>query len=112
MVRDLRRKVAYMIKINKNETIYTILRGVSRSGMTRYIDCYIIRDNDPIMISGQVAEALGRTYNVKNSRPMGIISHGCGMDMGFELVYAYSCKLFCQDKWNEENAYSLKQRWI
>ena len=101
-----------MIKINKNETIYTILRGISRSGMTHYIDCYIIRDNDPIMISRQVAEALGRTYNVKNSRPMGIISHGCGMDMGFELVYAYSVKLFCSEKFTQEDAYSLKQCWI
>ncbi len=94
-----------MRNINKNETIYTILRGVSRSGMTRYIDCYIIRGNDPLMISAQVAEALHRSYNTSPARSIGIICHGTGMDMGFELVYSYAQAIF-------KDGYALKQRWI
>lgn len=93
-----------MYKLNKGETVYTILRGVSRSGMTRYFDCYIIRTNDLIKISDQVAETLGRTYHYK-TYPFGIICRGSGMDMAFELVYSYSQKLF-------RDGYLLKQRAI
>jgi len=91
------------MEVNKNETVYTILRSVSRSGMTRHIDCYIIRDNKPYLISYEIAETLGRT--IGRNTTTGIISHGCGMDMGFELVYAYAQAKF-------KDGHALQQRWL
>ena len=78
-----------MIRIHKTDTVYTQLNSVSRSGMSRRIRAYIIRKNRPIDISGQIAQKLNRTINEK-----GILVAGCGMDMGFELVYSYSYALW------------------
>jgi hypothetical protein len=63
------------------DTVYTVLRHVSRSGMQRSISVLDKGNND---ISWLVARALGRTIDQKNG---GVKVTGYGMDMGFELVY-------------------------
>ena len=75
-------KLSAMLK--PNDTVYTVLRHVSASGMQRRIDCYIMRDNQPRYISYYVAKATGRKLSDKG----GIVCNGCGMDMGFDLVYS------------------------
>ncbi len=71
--------------------VYTVLRHVSRSGMMRAIDCYVIQDNEPRRITWSVAKACGMTYNRKHEA---LSVGGCGMDMGFHVVYNLSHTLY------------------
>ena len=66
-------------------TIYTVLRNCSRSGMTRSIDLYLVGSSDgPTWISGYACAAAGFSWDKKRDC---IKVGGCGMDMGFALVY-------------------------
>ena len=71
-------------EIGPGQTIYTVLRSVSSSGMTRHIDVYAIEDNRPRFITGYVAAAAGYRHDTKRG---GLVATGCGMDMGFDVVY-------------------------
>lgn len=74
------------------DTVYTVLRHVSSSGMSRWIDCYVIRDDEPLWISWWAAKATGNSVNTRNHE--GVEMGGAGMDMGFALVYAISRAVF------------------
>jgi len=78
-------------RIKAGDTLYTTVKHVSRSGMSRSIDVIRIIDGEPFHISYNVALALGDSYD--RDREAVKIS-GCGMDMGFELVYCLSHALF------------------
>src|SRR6185369_5751974 len=83
--------IANLRKILKpGDTVYTVLRHVSRSGMMRRIDLYANNpDGGLIYLSGYAAGALDYP------RPdNGIKVSGCGMDMGFHLVYNLSRTIF------------------
>lgn len=72
-------------------TVYTILRHVSRSGMSREIGVLAsLGDGDfrhPNYAASKVLGwRLGRSDSVKVS--------GCGMDMGFHLAYAISATIW------------------
>jgi hypothetical protein len=43
--------------LNPGDTVHTVLRSVSRSGMSRSIDAYKIVDGDPHWLSYSVAKA-------------------------------------------------------
>lgn len=72
------------------DTLYTILRHVSRSGMQREIDIISIKCAEVRHWSHVVARALGR----KIGPHYGIKIGGAGMDMGFALVYELSSVLW------------------
>ena len=72
------------------DTVYTSLRHVSRSGMYHVIRLAVIRDNSPRDISRLAADLLEGWDN----RWEGCKAGGCGMDMGFHLVYYLSHALF------------------
>jgi hypothetical protein len=72
-------------------TVYTVLRRVSRSGMSRDIDVYVIENGEPRRITWTVAKAADLTYNRKAEA---IKIGGCGMDMGFAIVYNLSRSLY------------------
>ena len=76
--------------LKAGDTVYTNLNHVSRSGMMRHISVSIIKDNARINISGYVAKALQYTRANDGSLKVG----GCGMDMGFHIVYCLSRTLF------------------
>ena len=76
--------------LKPGDVVYTTVKHVSRSGMSRSIDVHIIRGNEPRWLSYWVAKALGRGFDDKREC---VKSSGCGMDMGFELVYALSSAL-------------------
>jgi hypothetical protein len=76
--------------IKPGDTVYTTLRHVSRSGMSRDIDLHIIEDNEPRWISGMAATACDWRRNKDGAVKVG----GCGMDMGFHLVEGLSCTLY------------------
>ena len=70
--------------INPGDTVFTKLNHVSKSGMMRVIDVFVIKDNEPLRFSWSVADAIGATYDRKHE---GVKVTGCGMDMGFAIVY-------------------------
>ena len=78
-------------QIKTGETVYTVMRHCSRSGMYRAIDCYIMRKNQPVRISWTVARACGMKYD-RRHEAIGV--GGCGMDMGYHLVSNLSYCLF------------------
>ena len=83
-------------------TVYTVLRHVSSSGMSRRIDCYTIQNNRTLYLSGYM-EALGIAKRQKGKD--GLMVSGCGMDMGYHLVDRLSWALFSK-------AYTLTHEWI
>lgn len=76
-----------MFIIKPGDTIFCILRHVSRSGMQREISLFTsdMRDIDHL-----VSPLLGNRIGKHN----GLIVGGCGMDMGFSLVYSLGHALF------------------
>lgn len=79
------------MKLHPSDIVYTKMTHVSRSGMFRVIDAFIIRNNEPKSIAYHIAHALGWKLSPKHD---GIEVGGCGMDMGFRLVYSLSGALF------------------
>lgn len=75
--------------IKPGDTVYTILRHVSSSRMTRDIGVVLLKkDKDGVIDlhpNYAVSKVLGYTLN-KGSRD-GVRVSGCGMDLGFEIVY-------------------------
>jgi hypothetical protein len=77
--------------LKPGDTVNCILRHVSRSGMQREIcPMFFNGNNDPRYPAYHVARALGWRYGKRD----GVIVDGCGMDMGFHLVYSIGRILF------------------
>jgi hypothetical protein len=77
--------------LKPGDTIWTVLRHVSRSGMSRAIDCYLLHDGDRDWLSYRIAKACGIPFSDKRDA---LTVGGCGMDMGFHTVYTLSRVLF------------------
>lgn len=89
--------IAYLRSILKaGDTVYTILNSVSRSGMNRRISCCVGDGKSVTSITWHVARALGQPIKSRGAwvQDAGISRSGCGMDMGFDLVYELSRVLF------------------
>ena len=79
--------------IKPGDTVFTILRHVSKSGMSREIGIVLLSPAADEQSDGRtcidlhpnylVAQALGERIGKRD----GIVVGGCGMDMGFHLVY-------------------------
>ena len=81
--------------IRPGATVYTILRHVSRTGMSRGIDVYVIRQNRPVWITGYVGKAIGCPQGMADwQNQRGLRIGGCGQDMGFHVVYNLGRALF------------------
>lgn len=72
-------------------TARTILRHVSASGMTRWISVVAPTAEEVTDVTYMVARVLGEKIDRRHD---GIKVGGCGMDMGFDLVYRMSRKLY------------------
>lgn len=81
--------------LKPGDTLHMVLRGVSRSGMNRKIDVYKLTCDDGQVskqwLSARICKALGYTFDTKSES---ISVSGCGMDMGFEIVYNLGRVLF------------------
>lgn len=78
-------------KLVPGETIYVIQRSVSKSGMSRKLDLYIMRSGTLLRITWSVAQLLRWSYD-KNKDALTV--GGCGMDMHFHTVYCLSGAYF------------------
>lgn len=105
--------------VKPGDTVYTILRHVSTSGMSRDIDVVLIKDNEPLRITYTASEATGITYDRKAEA---LKVGGCGMDMGFHVVYTLGCCLWPKGtptphgkrngQPDSDGGYALKHRWL
>jgi hypothetical protein len=73
-----------------NYKVSTVLRHVSRSGMMRHISLFVAVEGEVIDITYYAAVLLGDN----RADDGGIKITGCGMDMGFSLVYNLSRTLW------------------
>jgi len=88
--------------VNEGDKLYTTVTHVSRSGTSRRIKVYAIKDNEPINLSGWVSDLLDWPYHDGDGA---IQVSGCGMDMCFHTVYSLSYALF-------SDGYKLEKRDI
>jgi hypothetical protein len=94
--------------LKEGDKVYTILRHVSTSGMSRDISLVIAQGDEIIDITYYAAHAMGD--KVSESKGHRVIKvNGAGMDMGFHLVYNLSSVLFAG---KDRAGYALKQGWI
>jgi hypothetical protein len=133
--------------IKPGDTVYTILDHVSASGMSRAIRVVLMKceDGKPVDLhpNYSVGKLLGlRHWMRKGRRQDALVVGGCGMDMGFHVVYSLARAMFpdgfgcigegCpsnahsngdrdytphvdeRDKghWHSDGGYALKQRWL
>src|SRR5690606_9201370 len=73
--------------------VYCTLRSVSRSGMTRHISLAIVEGDSLRDITYKAAVATGDKYDHDAGA---IVVGGCGMDMGFSIVYNLGRALYPQ----------------
>lgn len=101
----------YAIEILTNDydiriggTVYLHHNHSSNSGMSHYFDVYVVAYGQISKINHLVAQALGWTD--KNSGTVrGVRVTGCGVDMGYHLVYSLAVKMF-------NDGYALGKREI
>ena len=91
-------------EIKKGDTLWTQLNHVSQSGMMRHISVRQIKKDYPLDWTRLVSIALDWKES-KNRSGGGIKVGGCGMDMGFHLVYTLSRVLY-------DDGYAIKHQWL
>jgi hypothetical protein len=116
-------KQSALVRLHKilkpGDTVYSILRHVSSSGMSRCIDFFVFRDNEPVCLSGLIKD-LG-TYK-RHATRQGLIVGGCGMDMGFHVVYQLGSRMWPDGtpaphgtrngEPDSDGGYALNHRWL
>ena len=98
--------------------VYCILRSVSSSGMSRAISLYVKSEGDMRNIDSLSADALG----YKLAKQAGVLVSGCGVDLGFHLVYSLGGALWPAGtgtphssragKPDTDGGYALKHVWL
>ena len=79
--------------VNAGDTVYSILRKVSSSGMTRHYSLVVARNGKIDDITYYAAKAIGWTL-LESTGHRAIKVQGCGMDMSFHLISTLSAVLF------------------
>ena len=110
--------------LKPGDTVHTIVESVSRSGMSRTIRAVVMKnggDGQPYTLhpNHSISKLLGLP---RAKRGDGVKIDGCGMDMGFQLVYLLGAALWPDGtpephgKRNGEpdsaGGYALKHRWL
>jgi hypothetical protein len=85
--------------LKPGDTVYTVLDHVSASGMSRAIRVLLLSCENGKVVdlhpNHAVSRVLGLRFHKRHGRETdALVMGGCGMDMGFELVYQLSCKMF------------------
>lgn len=113
--------------IKPGDTVYTCLRSVSASGMSRQISVHIAivelrsvtpkegetRKNKKVVVIRDVSGFVARILDYRqNDRNGALIVGGCGTDMGFHLVYSLARSLYPEKPGQRDGGYSLNHDWI
>ena len=113
------------------DTLYTVLRHRAPSGMSRAVDVYRITNDEPMRLTYWIGKAADFSYS---ERWEALTVQGCGMDVGFEVVYNTGRALWpdgfecagdrCQSNdhtngdrnysphHHSDGGYALRHRWI
>lgn len=99
--------------LKRGDTVYTVLRKVAPSGMSREIDLYVFRGargDKKVYLSGYASTVL----DIPRAREGGwaLKVRGGGMDMGFDLVYSLSRAIFGKPGSKSDAGYALKHEWV
>lgn len=105
--------------LKPGDTVYTVLRHRSASGMTRTIALCVIRDNEPRWFTYWLPFiGIGK----RDDKHEGVKVEGCGMDMGFHVVYRLGQELWPDGtpephgirngEPDTSGGYALKHRWL
>ena len=105
--------------IKKGDTLHTTTKHVSRSGMMRHISVKHLKATDnperPVNISNYDYH-VARVLDLPEApNYQGVKVGGCGMDMGFHLVYSLSRALFKDEPKGEsdrDHGYWINQEWL
>ncbi len=102
-------------------TVYTVLRHVSRSGMDRVISCFVMGHDAqgrcvPRWVPSSRIAAVCRSFRDDDRKYDGNHVGGCGMDMGFHLVYTLSrARYGAGEEYGQsadDSGRVLAQRWL
>lgn len=98
--------------------VFCVLRNVSRSGMSRTISFFAIQGKDLRNLDAYISDALGYRWMQGGGLQVG----GCGMDMGFSVVYDLGSALWPKGtkkphgtrngEPDSSGGYALKHSWL
>ena len=92
-----------------NPVVYTLLRHVSKSGMSRDITLKVV-DKDGTLRDITYLSALAIGEKPRDLHGWRVIRvGGCGMDMGFHLVYSLSHALY---EGRDRAGYVIRHEWV
>ena len=91
-----------LTKLKPGDTIYTITRHVSRSGMMRRISAFVVKNGRLESIDWNI-EKLGLFKRHKTEE--GLVVGGCGMDMHFHVVHTLGRALY-------PDGFKLPKEWF
>lgn len=77
--------------IKPGTKIYTIIRHVSSSGMSRSISMFYVNKGELVNIDHSAQIIMGNQFDRKNG---GLKTTGCGMDMAWNMVYMLGAYLW------------------
>jgi hypothetical protein len=95
-----------------NRKVYTSVVSTSGSGMNRKINVFVATKSGEIRNINWYIEKLD-LYN-RDLKTGALKVSGCGMDMGFSVVYNLSTMLYRNEdgSYSHDGAYKLKQQWL
>jgi hypothetical protein len=108
--REAREHLVELFAGDDKPKVLTLNRHVSSSGMSRDISVFYVKDNQILNITYSVAKAMGWKL-VERNGSRAIKVGGCGMDMGFHLVYTLSSVLY-RGIIESDPGYYLNQAWL
>ena len=96
--------------VSEGSTVYTVLRSVSSSGMSRTLSLKVAKDGKILDLTYYAGIVLDwPIVEVNGSRALRV--GGCGMDMGFHTVYSLSRSLFRDEEHTGDVGYLLNHAW-
>jgi hypothetical protein len=102
---------AYLLSIlgkQEKPTLYTNLKHVSTSGMSRDMKVLAVVGGEIVDVTFYVGKLDIGTLKERNGQRV-IRVGGCGMDMGFHIVYTVSAVLY---GYEDRGAYTIRHEWI
>jgi len=98
--------------VSEGSTVYTVLRSVSSSGMSRTLSLKVASEGKILDLTYYAGIVLDwPIVEVNGSRALRV--GGCGMDMGFHTVYTLSRVLFREEgeQLHCDAGYALNHAW-
>lgn len=111
-------------ELKPGTTVYHAIKHVASSGMSRSISFYLVIDKQIKCINWEIANVLDMKHDAKHG---GLRVHGCGMDMGFSIVYNLGRAIYPKgfklpkgkygrngdtSGFDKDGGYAFKSEWI